>query len=121
MGILFRQRLFSLTLRNDFLFEYSSQAKTQQKSLKILHDFTDKVITERRNELINNQNENDDDSSVQNEFGIKRKKAFLDILLQSTIDGKPLTNLDIREEVDTFMFEVHAVIQFYSCESFVFA
>lgn len=40
-------------------------------------------------------------------FEVNTKKALLDILLQSTTaDGKSLSNEDIREEVDTFMFEV---------------
>lgn len=39
-------------------------------------------------------------------FGSKKKMALLDLLLQSTIDGDFLSNEDIREEIDTFMFEV---------------
>lgn len=96
--------MFSIFLREDFLYQFSDLYKEQKRALKTLHDFTDKVIVERRNKILtqnNNSNANVDES-----IGLKRKMAFLDILLQATIDGKPLSDLDIREEVDTFMFEV---------------
>lgn len=72
--------------------------------MKILHGFTDSVIAKRKSELLNSMPDQADNND--NEFGIKKKTAFLDLLLQSTIDSQPLSNEDIREEVDTFMFEV---------------
>ena len=74
--------------------------------MKSLHDYTDKVITERRKTLMI-ENEKETLVKQQDEvFGAKRKVALLDLLLQSSIDGIPLNNNDIREEIDTFMFEV---------------
>jgi hypothetical protein len=75
----------------------------QRQLIKKLHEFTDNVITTRREKLLKNPNLL---SQYDEELGKKKKMALLDILLQSTVAEKPLSNLDIREEIDTFMFEV---------------
>lgn len=70
--------------------------------LKILHDFTRKVIKQRKNEILGLSERETDQNGEQ-----KSRKAFLDLLLDHHLNGGDLTEEGIREEVDTFMFEGH--------------
>ena len=81
-------------LWNDFLFSKSKIGRDHEKNLKILHNFTRKVINERNSEFQTSS------------FEIKRR-AFLDMLLKAKHEDSSLSFEDIQEEVDTFMFEGH--------------
>lgn len=96
-------RVYSFWKQNDILFKFTREYKRQTEALKIVHGFTDCVIKQRHAEL---QSKNDINSNVFDKYGMQNKFVFLDLLLTSTIDGKPLTRKEIREETNTFMFEV---------------
>ncbi|CRK92923.1 CLUMA_CG006516, isoform A [Clunio marinus] len=107
ISMILSTRNFNVFLRNNFLFKLSSLGKRQKEVLSILHNFTDSVIIARREELANKSKKGINEDPIDDEIGSKKKLALLDVLLQSTINGEPLSNMDIREEVDTFMFEGH--------------
>lgn len=100
-------RNFNFLLRSNWIFRLSPFHYKQQKFLKVLHGFTDSVIIARREEIAKSNNSTTGAEASDNDVGAKKKMVLLDVLLQSTIGGKPLSNMDIREEVDTFMFEGH--------------
>ncbi|XP_070168058.1 cytochrome P450 4C1-like [Polyergus mexicanus] len=107
-------RAFRPWFHNDLLFSLSSQGRKQKKILKILHGFTEKVIAERKlyHERTNGRHlknlENNKETEIDVEvFGIKKRRlSMLDLLIAVSRDNS-LTDLDIREEVDTFMFAGH--------------
>uniref|UniRef100_A0A4W6EVM8 aromatase n=1 Tax=Lates calcarifer TaxID=8187 RepID=A0A4W6EVM8_LATCA len=86
----------------DFVYNYFGEGREHNKTLKILHSFTYSVITERSENISNTEPDSDSDQ------GPKKRRAFLDMLLKTTDEnGNKMSNQDIQEEVDTFMFRGH--------------
>ncbi|KAI7815653.1 cytochrome p450, partial [Rhyzopertha dominica] len=86
------------------LYKYSDDYKKSEELVRMLHQFTGSVITQRKNEL--GQEKGHSKSTK-----MSRKTAFLDLLLE--INSKTdylLSDEDIREEMDTFMFAGHDTV-----------
>ncbi|CAI7935259.1 cytochrome P450 4B1-like isoform X1, partial [Podarcis lilfordi] len=100
LGFLVYQRLKTPLHHNDLIYWLSSKGRQFYKACKIAHHHTEKVIRERK-----------DSSRMRKELEKilkKRHLDFLDILLCAKDEnGNPLSDEDIRAEVDTFMFEGH--------------
>ncbi|XP_058451286.1 cytochrome P450 4d2-like [Malaya genurostris] len=99
MSILYR-RMFDLFAI--YFFRFTREYRLFKRLVHQTQQFTLRIIDERRRLL----NEKSTTEQSENEIG-RRKMALLDILIQATIDGKPLSDEDIREEVDTFTFAGH--------------
>ncbi|XP_069680182.1 cytochrome P450 4C1-like isoform X2 [Periplaneta americana] len=102
------KRIAKPYLLSDFIFNLTKWGKLQKSSLKVIHGFTKKVIKERKEQRVNGNQYSCTDDDIY--FGEKRRIAFLDMLLEAAEKGEKLSEKDIQEEVDTFMFEGHDTI-----------
>ncbi|XP_050071858.1 cytochrome P450 4d2-like [Anopheles maculipalpis] len=101
-------RMFNVFVNVDALFRLTSTSRRFDELVKKSWNFTLDMIDKRRK--INQLEEEKTDGSgelKEDEYFGKRKRALLDTLLEARIDGKPLTDEEIREEVDTFTFAGH--------------
>ncbi|XP_011871727.1 PREDICTED: cytochrome P450 4C1-like [Vollenhovia emeryi] len=92
----------------DWLYYRLPAGKEFKSALNTLHEFTKGVIDQKKAERRSQNHtelENEDDES---NIGKKKRKAFLDLLLdQNEKADTPLTDDELRAQVDTFMFAGH--------------
>lgn len=102
-------------LHNPWIWRRSAAGKKAKKALEILHGFTENVIRERKLARQEAKLEN----SVSDFDGLegKRKRMFIDLLLDECDSQKAwFTDVQLRDEINTFMFEVLFTLSFYiSC------
>nr|XP_015295652.1 PREDICTED: cytochrome P450, family 4, subfamily F, polypeptide 12 isoform X1 [Macaca fascicularis] len=87
----------------DFLYYLTQDGRRFRRACRLVHDFTDAVIQERRRTLPT--------QGIDDFLKDKAKSKTLDfidvLLLSKDEDGKALSDEDIRAEADTFMFAGH--------------
>ena len=93
---------------SDWIYWLTSSGKQMKENCILVHEFSERVIRERKTALGLDGPGADRDAAL--EIASKQRKYldFLDILLTAADqDGKGLSDLEIRDEADTFMFEGH--------------
>ncbi|KAF4517609.1 hypothetical protein B566_EDAN002840 [Ephemera danica] len=92
----------------NWTFYWTHAGRQYKRCLKAAHAFTEMVIRKRREERKENKTENYEENK-ENDFGRKKRIAFLDLLLKCSDEDPTFDDKEIRAEVDTFMFALRCV------------
>lgn len=123
ISAIFFKRVFSILKTLPTIYQFTPLGMEESKLIKHLHNFTNNVITKRRQTLLAKPTDENVNKVSSDDFNVKKKLSMLDMLLSATVDGEGLPNEGIREEVDTFMFAVCILIpqnQFHN-DSFIYS
>ncbi|KAK3858560.1 hypothetical protein Pcinc_035258 [Petrolisthes cinctipes] len=107
LGEMIVERAFKAWLHNDIVYWLSGLSKEHDTHINVLHKFTRDTIKERRALYHQLKETTHIPTEEEKLLGKKKLLAFLDLLLEASDGESALTDDDIREEVDTFMFEGH--------------
>ena len=94
-----QNRIVKPWLLLDFIYFLTKDGKRLKNDLEILHGMSRRVISQRKQQILENNLEISDRRG--------KRLAFLDLLLELHLKDNSLSLEDIREEVDTIMYAGH--------------
>lgn len=103
MTTILQQRFTNIWISIDTIFKMTKLGKDHDHALKVINNFVDRVIAKRKVEWNLKKLENGSNPT-------KKRLALLDLLFQISEDGAYLSDIDMREEVHTFMFAGHDTV-----------
>ncbi|KOX74847.1 Cytochrome P450 4c3 [Melipona quadrifasciata] len=95
-----QRRFLDVWMSFDLIFKLTTWGRRHDHALRVTQGFINKIIAERKAEW---------KAKTGGNFYERphKRQALLDLLLELSKDGKILTDDDIRDEVNTFMFAGH--------------
>nr|QYA71990.1 cytochrome P450 [Anoplophora glabripennis] len=93
-------RMFVFHYHFDAIFNLTARSKGDRAALKNFHDFSGSVIKEKKQLLDKARKQRKDSEDFVEE---RKRKVFLDYLLEITTDGNQFTEQELRDEVNTFV------------------
>jgi cytochrome P450 family 4 len=105
MGEIVIERFTKIWLHISIIYFLSPLRKLEKSLVNTMHTFTTAIIRERRS--TRNKDDNMDVDHIEDDISSKKRMAMLDLLLKAESNGEIDEN-GIREEVDTFTFEVRS-------------
>lgn len=95
----------------DAIYFATKSGKAMKEAVHYMHQFTDDVIRKKklaRLQMNRNENSTKEEPENNNAYTTRKRKAFLDILLDANEKSDhPLSDVSLREQVDTFLFAGH--------------
>ena len=108
--LLVTQRSLSILYQYDFIYWLTADGREMKRSCDLVHEYSKQVVQTRKKALGLEDAGTGRDHNRALEIAKRDRKYldFLDILLTAVDeDGNGLTDTEIMDEVDTFMFEGH--------------
>ena len=106
-------RFMNPLYHSDWLYALTPSGYRTRKACKIFHDYSTAIIQERKKVLgldtrLKTRKTIEREELVDKVYKTRKYLDFLDVLLTTVDeDGKGLSDQEVRDEVDTFMFEGH--------------